>query len=177
MSALTPLIKTPNRRIALIAAGVVCLDQLTKALVQHWLGAVGQEKIVVPGFFKFVHWQNTGAAWSIFRDNNTILALVAVFALGVLYFSRHHFDVRTPLSQAAFGLICGGIVGNLIDRILEGHVIDFLYFYLQQRGGGEIGFPAFNVADSAICTGVGLVFLLSLKADRKPKEPESAPAK
>ncbi len=177
MSALTPLVKTPNRRIAVIAAGVICVDQLTKALVQHWLGAVGQEKIVVPGFFKFVHWQNTGAAWSIFRDNNTILAMVAVFALGVLYFSRHHFDVRTPLSQVAFGLICGGIVGNLIDRVHEGHVIDFLYFYLQQRGGGEIGFPAFNVADSAICTGVGLVFLLSLKADRKPKEPESAPAK
>jgi lipoprotein signal peptidase len=56
-------------------------------------------------------------------------------------------------------------------------VVDFLYFYLQQRGGGEMGFPAFNVADSAICTGVGLVFLLSLRAERKPKEAESAAAK
>jgi signal peptidase II len=54
-------------------------------------------------------------------------------------------------------------VGNLIDRILRNHVIDFLYFYVQRRGGAELGFPAFNVADSAICTGVGLVLLLTWK--------------
>ena len=83
------------------------------------------------------------------------MAIVALVALVVLFFTRHHFDARTTLGQFAFGLICGGIVGNLIDRIRVGSVIDFLYFYVQQRGGGEIGFPAFNVADSAICTGVG----------------------
>jgi lipoprotein signal peptidase len=56
-------------------------------------------------------------------------------------------------------------------------VVDFLYFYVQQRGGGEIGFPAFNVADSAICTGVGLIFLMTLKSEAKPKPVEPASAK
>ncbi len=171
------LLKTPNRRIAIIAASVLILDQLTKQIVQRFLDYASGEKIIIPGFFKLVHWGNTGAAWSIFTNNNLLLAVIAVAALGILYFSRHHFDVRTRASQVAFGFICGGIVGNLIDRLHKGHVIDFLYFYVQQRGGSEIGFPAFNVADSAICTGVGLIFLLTLKSERKSKPVEPASAK
>jgi signal peptidase II len=97
-------------------------------------------------------------------------------ALLVLFLSRHYFDSRTLLSQIAFGLIFGGIVGNLIDRLWVGHVIDFIYFYLQQRGGTELGFPAFNVADSAICTGVGLVFLITWWSDRKVKPTEASPS-
>ena len=154
MSPLNSLLRTPNRRIALIAVAVVALDQLTKQIVLRFLG-YAQEKVVIEGFFKFVHWGNTGAAWSLFRGNNGLLAGVALIALLVLFLSRHHFDSRTLLSQIAFGLISGGIVGNLIDRLRVGHVVDFIYFYVQQRGGNEIGFPAFNVADSAICTGVG----------------------
>jgi signal peptidase II len=73
------------------------------------------------------------------------------------------------LGQIAFGLIFGGIVGNLIDRLFRKHVIDFLYFYLQQRGGTELGFPAFNVADSAICTGVALVFIVTLRNEQAAK--------
>ncbi len=166
---------TPNRRIGLIALLVIAVDQLTKALVLRWLG-YAEEKVVVDGFFKFVHWTNTGAAWSLFRGRNELLAMIALLALVVLFFSRHHFDSRTLLGQIAFGLIFGGIVGNLIDRLVRRHVIDFLYFYLQQRGGGEIGFPAFNVADSAICTGVALVFLVTWKNEspRKPVESEVA---
>jgi signal peptidase II len=138
--------------------------------------AFGGEKIIIDGFFKFVHWGNTGAAWSLFRGNNNLLALVALAALVVLYFSRHHFDSRTLLGQIAFGLIFGGIVGNLIDRLWAGHVIDFIYFYIQ-RNGSEVGFPAFNVADSAICTGVGLVFLITWKTERTPKPVESSAPK
>src|SRR5437016_1215312 len=144
MTPLNFLVRTPNRRIAMIALSVVVLDQLTKHIVIRFLGYT-QEKIVVDGFFKFVHWGNTGAAWSLFRGNNLVLAMIAIVALVVLFFSRHHFDARTILGQVALGLIGGGIVGNLIDRLWVGHVIDFLYFYLQQRGGSEIGFPAFNV--------------------------------
>ncbi len=167
---------TPNRRIGLVALLVAGLDQLTKWIVLHLLG-YAQEKVVVEGFFKFVHWGNTGAAWSLFRGNNEALAVVALGALLVLFLSRHHFDSRTLLGQVAFGLIFGGILGNLIDRLFRHHVIDFLYFYLQPRGGSELGFPAFNVADSAICTGVGLVFLLTWKSEREPKGPEATPAK
>ena len=147
---------------------MVALDQFTKHLVLRFLG-YAEEKVVIPGFFKFVHWGNTGAAWSFLRGNNGLLAGVALVALLVLFLSRHHFDSRTLLSQVAFGLIFGGIVGNLIDRLWAGHVIDFIYFYVQFSSGRELGFPAFNVADSAICTGVGLVFLITWRSDHKAK--------
>src|SRR5262249_55455166 len=160
--------KTPNRRIGLIGLIIIALDQLTKLLVRHYLGD-SREKVVVDGFFKFVYWGNTGAAWSMFRGNNDLLAIVALVALAVLFFSRRHFESRTFVGQIAFGLIFGGIVGNLIDRLWARHVIDFLYFYVQQRGGTEVGFPAFNVADSAICTGVALVFLITLRNERTAK--------
>ncbi len=171
MSWLYELLRTPNRRIGGIALLVIGLDQLTKGIVLHWLG-YAQEKVIVDGFFKFVHWANTGAAWSLFRGNNEALAIVALVALLVLFFSRHHFDSRTWLGQIAFGLIFGGIVGNLIDRLTRKHVIDFLYFYLQQRGGTELGFPAFNVADSAICTGVALVFIITWRNERRTRTVE-----
>ena len=172
MTPKSAMLRTPNRRIAGIALLVVALDQITKQIVLRFLG-YSHEKIVIEGFFKFVLWGNTGAAWSLFRGNNHLLAIVALVALVILLLTRHHFDSRTLLGQFAFGLIFGGIVGNLIDRLWAGHVIDFIYFYLQQRGGGEIGFPAFNVADSAICTGVGLVFLITWKSEGGAAQPGS----
>jgi len=177
MSFLRWMLQTPNRRIGLIALLIVGLDQLTKALVLKFLGYVPGEKVLIDGFFRIVNWGNTGAAWSLFRGNNNILALVALAALVVLFFSRHHFDSRTLLGQVAFGLIFGGIIGNLLDRIFRKQVIDFLYFYVVQRGGGELGFPAFNLADSAICTGVGLIFLLTWKSERQARTAESVAAK
>jgi signal peptidase II len=176
MNPMNWLLRTPNRRIALIGLLVIVLDQVTKQVVLRFLG-YAQEKVVIEGLFKFVHWGNTGAAWSLLKGNNELLAGVAIAALLVLILSRHHFDSRTLLSQIAFGLIFGGIVGNLIDRLWAGHVIDFIYFFLQRGDGREIGFPAFNVADSAICTGVGLVFLITWRSDRKAKPAEPAPSK
>ena len=166
---------TTNRRLALLALVVFALDQAAKLLVLRFLGPT-QERVVIAGFFKFVRWENTGAAWSLFHDRNEHLAIVAVVALLILFRSRHHFDSHTLPGQIAFGLIVGGIFGNLVDRIRVHHVIDFLYFYVQQRGGNEVGFPAFNVADSAICTGVGLIFLITLKndGDTEPAEASSS---
>jgi signal peptidase II len=173
MNAAAPL-PSLKWRIGALAAVIIAFDQLTKALVLRTLG-YEQEKVVIEGFFKLVHWRNTGAAWSLFSGSNDILALVALVALVVLYFSRHHFDFQSGPGQVAFGLIIGGIVGNLIDRIFRKHVIDFLYFYLD-RNGREIGFPAFNVADSAICTGVGLVFLLTWRNEHRAKGSQPSPA-
>lgn len=169
--------KTPNRRIAVVALAIFVLDQLTKYFVLQWLGK-GQERVVIEGFFKFVHWGNTGAAWSMLRGHNELLAIIALVALLVLFLNRHHFDTRTLTGQLAFGMIFGGIAGNLTDRLLPSRreVIDFIYFYLNQRGGGEIGFPAFNVADSAICTGVALVFWITWRSEHVAAKPaESAP--
>ncbi|HEY1718509.1 MAG TPA: signal peptidase II [Verrucomicrobiae bacterium] len=162
-----------NRRIAALALFILALDQFTKWLVLRSLGDY-DEKIVVAGFFKFVHWGNTGAAWSLFSGDNSALALVGLLALVALFLTRHHFDSHTLTGQIAFGLIFGGIAGNLADRLIRHEVVDFLRFYLQQRGGGEIGFPAFNIADSAICTGVGLIFLITWKNEHAPKSAESS---
>jgi len=164
---------TPNRRIAAIALLVLAVDQITKAIVLRFLPIVWDEKTVLEGFFKVVHWQNTGAAWSSFTGKNGLLALIAFVALIILYFSRHHFNSHTLLGQFAFGLVIGGIVGNLVDRIFRQHVVDFIRFYLRQRGGEETGFPAFNVADSAICVGVTLVFLMTWRNEHAPKPVES----
>jgi signal peptidase II len=157
-----------NKRIALLAIAIVIFDQLTKFLVLKTLSYGYGEKVILEGFFKFVHWGNTGAAWSMFHGNNELLAIVSLLALLALFLFRHHFESRTVLGQISLGLIFGGIVGNLIDRLFRNHVIDFIYFYVQQRDGRELGFPAFNVADTAICTGVGLLFLLSLRSDAHP---------
>jgi signal peptidase II len=162
---------TGNQWIALLTGTIVFLDQLTKFLVLRSLAFGQDEKIIIDGFFKFVHWGNTGAAWSMFHGNNELLAIISLIALLVLFLYRHHFDTRTALGQVSLGLIFGGIIGNLIDRLFRNHVIDFIYFYLQPRGGREIGFPAFNIADMAICTGVGLLFILSWR-----QETRSAPA-
>jgi len=164
MGFIKTCLSTPNRRIASMAVLIYALDQLTKFLVLLWLGR-GDERVIVDGFFKFVHWGNTGAAWSMFRGNNGVLALVAFGALMVLVWTRHHFDTQTLAGQISLGLIFGGIIGNLIDRVRVKHVIDFLYFYVYRRDGAEAGFPAFNVADTAICIGVGLLFILSWQND------------
>ncbi|MDE3066569.1 MAG: signal peptidase II [Verrucomicrobiota bacterium] len=156
-----------NRRIAALALAVFALDQFTKWLVVRSIGLY-DEKVIVPGFFKLVHWGNTGAAWNIFSGNNSTLIVVALFAVVALFLTRHHFDSHTLPGQIAFGLIFGGIAGNLADRLFRHEVVDFLRFYLIKRGGGEIGFPAFNVADTAICTGVGLIFLITWKSERAP---------
>ena len=153
-----------NLRIGLLALSVYALDQLTKLSVLNYLG-FAEEKDILHGFFRFVHWHNTGAAWSMFHGHNKGLAIAAMVALAVLFVARHHFDIHRLGGQVSLGLIFGGIAGNLTDRLRVGHVIDFLYFYVFRRDGREAGFPAFNVADSAICVGVGLLFILSWKKD------------
>ncbi len=165
MAAANSIFQKSNRNIAVIALAVFILDQFTKWLVLNLL-ETGDEKIIINGFFKFVHWGNTGAAWSLFRGNNGVLALVAIFALVALFLTRHHFDSHKLSGQIAFGLIFGGIAGNLADRLIHHAVVDFIYFYMQQRGGGEIGFPAFNIADTAM-----LIFLITWKNEHAPKPP------
>ncbi len=161
--------RTSNQRMALIATAVIALDQITKQLVIKFLHHT-DEKIVIDGFFKFVNWGNTGAAWSLFRDQNALLAIVSLVALLGLFLWRHHFDTKNLPGQVSLGLIFGGIIGNLIDRLWIHHVVDFLRFYIYRRSGDELGFPAFNVADSAICIGVGLLFFLSWRTENSPTE-------
>jgi signal peptidase II len=168
MNQLARIYRSRTMRIAAVAFVIVVLDQITKALVLHFLPVAHLDEVSVFPGFKLVHWENTGAAWSIFSGNNKVLALVAIIALIVLFLGRHHFDSRSLLGQTGLGFIFGGIVGNLIDRVRFGSVIDFLDFYC-------INFPAFNIADSAICVGVGLIFILSWRKET-PSSSAGSPA-
>jgi signal peptidase II len=149
------------RRLWLLAAAVFILDQLTK----YWIGArlpfgsygpLGRP--VIPGFFYLVHVGNTGAAWSMFAGRSLMLAVLAGGTLLAIHLFRRQLGLRQPAAQAAFGLLCGGIVGNLVDRIVHGHVIDFIDLHF-----GAYTYPTFNVADSAICIGVFAYILWSLR--------------
>ncbi len=170
MSVAESLLTKPNRRIAALALCVLALDQFTKWLVLRDI-FLGDEIPIIPGFFNLTYRVNTGAAWSMFTGNNAVLATVALAALVVLYLTRHHFSAHRLIGQFAYGLIFGGIIGNLTDRLLPGRhaVVDFLHFYMARRGTFDFyDFPAFNVADSAICTGVALIFLLNWKEESRP---------
>ncbi len=136
------------------------LDQFSKWWVVRSLD-YGDQLEVLPGFFRWVHWGNTGAAWSQFHGNNGILAGVACVALAAFWWWRHQFEAARLGGQIALGCLFGGIVGNLLDRLLRGHVVDFLYFYCTTRSESEIGFPAFNVADTGITISVLLLLFLA----------------
>ena len=174
MAATSFILEKSNRRIFGLALAVLALDQLTKGLILHSSIMEGDERVIIPGFFNLAYRVNTGAAWSMFTGNNAVLAIVALIALVALYLTRRHFSADRILGQIAFGLIFGGIIGNLADR-LNPHrhaVVDFLHFYLQRRGSYEpLDFPAFNVADSAICSGVALIFIITWKNESAPKAP------
>jgi signal peptidase II len=149
------------RRLWLLTLIVFCLDQLTK----HWinarlpLGSYGFSGItVIPGFLNFVHVGNTGAAWSMFSGKSTGLALLAAGTLAAIFFWRKHLALKNPAVQLSFGLLCGGIIGNLVDRLVHGHVIDFIDVHF-----GSYIYPTFNVADSGICIGVFWYVLWSLR--------------
>ena len=162
---------TPAPPVRWIIVAFVCiyaLDQATKFLVTQSLELWKGEYIVVDGFFRFVHWGNTGASWSLFWGNNTVLAVIAAGAFIALIFARKHFNTSTLIGQLAFGMILAGIAGNLTDRLVPSrhHVVDFLRFYVN-TANGEVGFPAFNVADSGICVGVALLFWVTWKTESK----------
>ncbi|AOS45874.1 Lipoprotein signal peptidase [Lacunisphaera limnophila] len=138
------------------------LDQVTKIMIAERLpfGSYGRPAHieVVPGFFNLVHVGNTGAAWSMFAGQSFALGLLALATLGAMFYWRRHLGLDQRSAQPAFGLLCGGILGNLVDRFLHGHVIDFLDFHF-----GGYTYPTFNVADSAICVGVFWYILWSLR--------------
>jgi len=163
------------RRLILIAAGVLVLDQLTKGWIAAHLpfGTYGDSPgsiTVVRGFFYLVHVGNTGAAWSLFSGRSVLLATLAAVTLAAIFFWRHSLGLRTGRAQIPFGLLCGGISGNLIDRLARGHVVDFLDFHF-----GSYVYPTFNVADSGICVGVILYIWFSMDS-RKPRPISPPPA-
>ena len=151
-----------------IAAAVLLLDQLTKAWVIATI-PFGSQRDVIPGLFRIVHTRNRGIAFGFFGSSGplvqTVLLVVVVAVVGVLIWQLMRGD-GDRLAGCGLSLVLGGALGNLADRLLRGEVVDFLDVYVRS-GGREHVWPTFNVADSCITVGAGLVILAELLAARQ----------
>jgi signal peptidase II len=155
--------------VLLLALVIVWMDQLTKLWVRASFVYGGDPHAVIPGFFNLVYVRNEGAAWGILGGQMPILIILSIVVLILLAVCRRKVLNPTLDHRIAFGLMVGGICGNLIDRIRVGWVTDFLDFHL-----GAHHFPSFNVADSAICIAVGLYMLSSLWHTHHPLKNDEA---
>ena len=144
-------------RLAVIAGLVVILDQITKAAILNTI-SLYQSISVIPGFFSLTHIQNPGGAFGFLSHHssslrNIVFLLISSMAIGLIFFFYKNTPKTHPFLATGLSLIFGGAIGNLVDRIRFGKVVDFLDFYI-----GSYHWPAFNVADSAISVGVCIFF-------------------
>jgi signal peptidase II len=139
-----------------LAATVVVADQLTKAWIKATL-APGASMSVIGDLLRLVHGQNSGALFGLFRDNALLFGLVslAVIALIVVYHGR---SGRSLYLSVTLGLLLGGALGNMIDRLTIGYVVDFV-----DAGIGDVRFYTFNVADTGISLAVVLLLLVAVR--------------
>jgi len=165
---------SPKLRIVLVLAiCVVPLDQLTKLAVEWYVSPYDPVR-VIPGFFSITHSRNPGAALGLFRDllPVSVFVVLTCAALALIYSFYRSIRADDRLSATALGLIFAGAVGNLADRLWRGEVVDWAQFDL-----GLFIFPDFNVADSAIVIGVGLLlldFFALGEAEEDPEGPKEA---
>lgn len=176
-----PAQKFLRYRLLLVSAfAVFAVDQITKTWIFKNLALDSyyppEAITVIDGFFYIVHIGNEGAAWGMFSGHGGLLAAFAFAALFVIYKMRHTLELHKTPMQWAFGLLIGGILGNLVDRLIHGHVIDFLDFHfpvsipwIMPTGR----YPSFNVADCGIVVGVVFYLILSFRAESEKAEPKS----
>ncbi len=148
-----------------IILAVICMDQVTKILILHNF-ALYESKVMISGFFNLTYITNNGAAFSMLAGQPALWRQIffisaAGAALIFIWLAQRSFGRNSSLYTTALALIAGGAIGNLIDRIRFGFVIDFLDFFL-----GVNHFPAFNIADSAITVGVILFIFKNIVLER-----------
>jgi signal peptidase II len=147
--------------VSTVAAVVLVVDQLSKALVLVMLGpgSNGGSIELVPGLLSLLYVENTGAAFGLLQGRNPVLAFVALVVVLVLATWFRGVAAATPWGALALGLQIGGALGNVIDRLRHGFVIDFI----------DVPYwPTFNLADSAITVGVAILLVVLLRADQQP---------
>ncbi|MCW5212557.1 signal peptidase II [Desulfobulbus sp. TB] len=158
-------------RFFLIMVLVVVGDQLSKLWILENF-ALYDSRVIIPGFFNLTFLRNSGAAFGILSDMPLIwrqifFISIVVIALVALVVMQRKMGRESIWYTLSFAFIGGGAVGNVIDRVLYGSVVDFLDVYV-----GEYHWPAFNVADSGICVGVTIFLLLQIfEGDGENKEP------
>ena len=158
--------------LLIFCVGILFLDQWTKYLVVQKLPLYrGVE--VIQGFFNLTHMRNTGGAFGIFGGEkggfgSVLFVAVSLIAIGAIVFLFIKIKENERMLALSFSLILSGAIGNLIDRLRYGEVVDFLQFYLSFLPWHIFNpWPTFNIADSAICIGIGLMALELLKRDQK----------
>ncbi len=146
----------------IVAAIVVAIDQITKAMVIRSLGPpeAGASKVIIPRLLDLRHDENTGAAFSLFQGRSTTLLLIGVIVIGVLIYYYRALPQGQPVLRLAVGGVFGGAVGNIIDRIRLGHVTDWIHF---------THYPTFNIADSCITVGMLTLAIYLLLMDRSAR--------
>jgi signal peptidase II len=161
-----------NRRLlyAAVSLSVVSADQLTKWLIRRSL-ELHEYRELVSGLLSLSHVRNEGAAFGILSDADlpyqaALFVSLSLVALGAIVLYALRLPITATLPQLSLALILGGAVGNLIDRLAYGYVIDFVHVYWKQYS-----WPDFNVADSAISTGVCLLLLDMLRSPAGADEP------
>jgi len=163
---------TPLAKLRLFATALIIIvsDQVVKRVVVNVL-EMGHPVDVLGTFFRLTRTENTGAAFGLFRGGGVWFIIVSTLAsIAIITFAREIARMRR-WEQVAFGLILGGAIGNLIDRVRLGAVVDFL-----DLGLGDLRFPAFNVADSAITVGVVLIaFSFLFLKHHVPAHPADVP--
>jgi signal peptidase II len=145
--------------IALVAIAVLWLDQYTKHLVLSHVRYGSYVHMVIPHFLRWNFAENYHGAFGLFGSNAVYLIGMAIVVLVLFWFSFRDAAARSRTVRVAFGMIAGGAIGNIVDRLHYGYVIDFIDFY-------RIWPNIFNVADSCITIGVGLLLLSSLATRR-----------
>ena len=143
-------------QFALLAAIVVVADQVTKALLVGSLRP-GESTAVIGDLLRFVHAQNTGGLFGLFRDAAPIFAVASIVVIGLIAW-YHGQAGRSPYLTLTLGLLLGGAIGNLIDRLRYGYVVDWV-----DAGLGAVRFYTFNIADAAISCALLLLVILALR--------------
>jgi signal peptidase II len=138
-----------------LAAAIVVIDQLTKAWLASFL-APGQSVSVVGDFIRLVHARNDGGLFGLFRGQAEVFAVVSIVVVALIV-AYHGRSGRNPYLSITLGLLLGGALGNLVDRLLRGYVIDFV-----DAGIGGLRWYTFNVADSAISFAILLLLAASI---------------
>jgi signal peptidase II len=149
---------TSTLTIAAVAVAVLWADQWTKSLVARSF-LPGESRYFIPHFLKWTYERNVHGAFGLFGNNAVLLIAMAIVVLVLFWFSFRDAAARSMTVRIAFGMIVGGAIGNIVDRVHYGYVIDFIDFY-------RIWPNIFNVGDSCITIGVGLLLLSSLVTRR-----------
>ena len=153
--------------ILFLSLPLYALDQLTKHWVVRSIGPY-DARIVVPDFFHLVNVTNDGAAFGSFKGNNTFFLVISIIALVIVTVLLVRPRRSDPWRDISLALLLAGILGNLTDRLVYGHVIDFLLFNLHIRYADP--WPAFNVADSCISVAVVLFIIHSFGKEKASVE-------